>query len=186
MPALPYSTTGVEPAGDAAPAQVQLEQVADVRPAVGLEHRGQLGTGERRSWPSVVRAHRRRTGMPALERSMIPRRYSTGVPTLPLEPTNTYSLLSVAPPPVEKKNALTTLVSYSRMTHRGWRRSRRWWRPLGLEAPVDLRAGVVVDVERARRRVEALDGVAPGRDRLGAQRLVGHVDGISTGTTPRR
>ena len=45
----------------------------------------------------------------------MPRRYATGVPTLPLELTNAYSLLSVAPPPVEKKKAFTTLVPYMRI-----------------------------------------------------------------------
>ena len=43
----------------------------------------------------------------------MPRRYATFVePGLPVEPTKTYSLFSVAPPPVEKKNALTTLPAY--------------------------------------------------------------------------
>ena len=49
----------------------------------------------------------------------MPRRYATrDVPGVPLEDTKTYSLFSVAPPPVEKKKALT-IVPPARMTAPG-------------------------------------------------------------------
>ena len=41
------------------------------------------------------------------------------VPGVPLDDTNTYSLFSVAPPPVEKKNALMTFSSWYRITAPG-------------------------------------------------------------------
>ena len=103
----PVQHDAVQPPRDAAPGQVQLGQVADVRPRVALEHRAQLGAGQAACRPRPAR----RAGVPGRavrgDGRGCPAGTPTSDPTAPLDDTNTYSLFSVEPPPVAKKNALT-------------------------------------------------------------------------------
>ena len=169
---LPVRVTLISRPETPAPRQVERGDRPDVRPGVLREDRAQRGRrcrspssrsrtarpcrrtsrpGRGRSTPAGTRPRPRRSSRSSRRRRSRCSRSSRRRP----------SGTGRSPTGVPLRRTVPAVAA-----DRGVRGGR-----LGPPAAIDLRAGVVVDVERAGRRVDPVEGVRAGRDRLRLQRL---------------